>query len=70
MTEARANDSDEYGRAVGLLGQPAVDVMREKLEERYNAMTDDAENDEPQDLVSFCYPITSLLTVSGMLNLL
>lgn len=52
ITKCCDNDSDEYGRAIGLLGAPAVDIMKRKLEERYQRMTGDADDQEDQELVS------------------
>ncbi|WOO76591.1 putative ATP-dependent helicase [Vanrija pseudolonga] len=55
MDQYRSQDADEYGRAVALLGAPAVEALRQKLEDRYKAMTSDADG-QPQDLeCSICY---------------
>ncbi|KAL1413654.1 hypothetical protein Q8F55_001432 [Vanrija albida] len=55
MDQYRADDADEYGRVVALLGADGVEALRKKLEERYQAMISDTEG-EPQDLeCSICY---------------
>lgn len=55
MDQYRSQDADEYGRAVALLGAPAVEALHKKLEDRYKAMTSDTDG-QPQDLeCSICY---------------
>lgn len=52
LGKCRNNDEDEYGRAVAHLGEPAVKDLVKKLEERYKTMTDEADQEVNQDLVS------------------
>lgn len=42
LGQCRTNDEAEFGRAVAILGKPAVDALVKKLEERYERMTDEA----------------------------
>jgi len=50
------NDSDEYGRAVGLLGAQAVEGIKRKLEERHERTINETSTPDDQDMeCSICY---------------
>lgn len=52
LGQCRDNDEDEYGRAEALLGKEALKALVKKLEDRYERMTDEADQEDNQDLVS------------------
>lgn len=52
LGQCRDNDESEFGRAVAILGQATVEALVKKLEERHKRMTDEADLEENQDMVS------------------
>lgn len=47
LCQTRPDDSDEYGRAIALIGQDDVNNLVKKLEDRHLAVT--AEDDDRED---------------------
>lgn len=52
MADFREDDASEYGRAISLVGQGVVEAMHKKLKERYELLTSEKDDSEPQDMVS------------------
>ena len=52
LGQCRASDSDEYGRAVAMLGPEVVDTLKKRLEERYQKVTSEVDETDSSDMVN------------------